>query len=141
MLNVAHVEGFVTRRIWQINGDMFFRLAVYRDPDRPRKEAEREAPDERDKPDYITIRVPAVLTTPPVKFRPGQRLQIHGWLESREFDYTLAEFLGNAQGPKPEVTEEQMCNVTAHRTTTWMTAERIVLLPRKNNRNNVRSSK
>jgi hypothetical protein len=131
MLNQVHAEGYVTRRQWTYSGDTFFRLAVYRDPDRPRKEADRQDPNERDRPDYVTIRVPATLLAGlPVQFQAGQRVQVHGWLESREYDYTLAEFLDDAQGPKPEVGEAQAGQVVAHRGTTWITAERVLTLSR-----------
>jgi hypothetical protein len=133
MLNQVHVEGYVTKRQWTYSGDTYFRLAAYRDPDRPRKEADRRAIDEaaerqlRDKPDYVTVRVPAMLLAGlPVQFQAGQRVQVHGWLESREYNYTLAEFLDDAQGPKLEVDEVQAGQVIAHRGTTWITAERIV---------------
>jgi hypothetical protein len=128
MLNQVHTEGYVTKKVWQHSGDTFFRLAVYRDPDRTRKEAGRQAADERDQPDYVTVRVPAALTTLPVEFQSGQRVQVHGWLESREFDYTLAEFLADAQGPKPEVDPGLAGQVAAHRGTTWIVAERIITL-------------
>jgi hypothetical protein len=134
MLNQVHVEGYVTKRQWTYSGDTFFRLAAYRDPDRPRKEADRQDPNERDKPDYITIRVPATLLAGlPVQFQAGQRVQVHGWLESREYNYTLAEFLDDAQGPKPEVDEAQAGQVVAHRGTTWVTAERVLTLSRGSN--------
>jgi hypothetical protein len=31
----------------------------------------------------------------PVQFEAGQRVQVFGWFESREFEYTLSEFLSN----------------------------------------------
>ena len=84
-------------------------------------------------PDYVTIRLPAaILAGLPVQFDPGQRVQVHGWLESREFEYTLDEYLDDAQGPKPEVEPAQAEKVVAHRATTWITADRIVVVP--NNR-------
>ncbi|MFH0811201.1 MAG: hypothetical protein V2A77_12165 [Pseudomonadota bacterium] len=131
MLNQVHIEGYVTKKIWQHGGDTFIRVAVYRDPDRVRKQANREAEDEKDQPDYITIRLPAsLLAGLPVQFQAGQRVQAHGWLESREFDYTLQEFLREAQGPKPNV--EAADQVVAHRGTTWLVAERILLVPERN---------
>ena len=128
MLNEVHTEGFVTKKIWQHTGDTYFRFAIYRDPIRPRKKAERPNPAERDEPDYITVRVPAALTTLPVEFQAGQRVQVHGWLESREFDYSLAEFLENAEGDKPRIDPAVADGLTTHRGTTWLVAERIVTL-------------
>jgi hypothetical protein len=133
MLNQAHIEGYTTKKQWTYSGDRFFRLAVYRDPDRPRKESNRKTTDERDQPDYVTVRLPAALLAGlPVQFDPGQRVQVHGWLESREFEYRLDEYLDDAQGPKPEVEPAQAGKVVAHRATTWITADRIVVVP--NNR-------
>ena len=129
MLNQVHVEGYVTKRIWQHSGDTFFRLAVYRDPDRPRKEATgRQDAGERDQPDYVTICIPASLTTLPVAFRTGQRVQVYGWLESREFDYTLGEFLEDAQGPRLETDPRLRESIVAHRGTTWIVADRVVTI-------------
>ena len=129
MLNQVHIEGYATKKIWQYGGDTFFRLAAYRDPDRPRKESDRN-PNERDKPDYVTIKVPAsLLAGLPVQFTSGQRVQVHGWLESREYESTLAEFLKDARGSELEVDSAQAKEIIAHRSTTWITAERIVNIP------------
>jgi len=144
MLNQVHIEGYVTRKQWTYSGNTFFRLATYRDPDRPRKESgSEEASKGRDQPDYQTVCVPAMLLSGlPVQFDSGQRVQVHGWLESREYDYTLAEFLGDAQADADaqlEVDPDQAKQMTANRTTTWITAERIVVIPegsRKTRRNN-----
>lgn len=141
MFNCVHIEGFVTKRIWRHSGDLFIRIANYRDPDRPRKESRHDSPNKRDQPDYVTIRVPAALTTLPVEFQSGQRVQVDGWLESREFDYTLAEFLKDAQGDKPEIDPEQAKQLSAHRGTTWIVATRILTLPERDNSRGRKSKK
>ena len=128
MLNQCHVEGFITKKQWKYDGDTFFRLAIYRDPDRTRKEADREAANEKDQPDYVTICVPAALTAMPVEFTAGRRIQAHGWLESREYAYSLQEFLEKAQGPKLDINTEKAEQVSTHRGTTWIVAERIVTI-------------
>ncbi len=129
MLNQTHVEGYVTKKIWQYGGDTFFRLAVYRDPDLPRKETGRNSND-RDKPDYVTVKVPAsLLAGLPVQFTSGQRIQVHGWLESREYESTLAEFLKDARESELEIDPAQAQRIVAHRSTTWITAARIVSMP------------
>ena len=134
MLNQVHIEGYATKKIWQYGGDTFFRLAAYRDPDRPRKESDRN-PNERDKPDYVTIKVPAsLLAGLPVQFTSGQRVQVHGWLESREYESTLAEFLKDARS-ELKIDVAQAKKVIAHRSTTWIVAERIVRIPGDNRRN------
>ena len=126
MLNKAIAEGYVTKKIWPYDGDMFFRLAVYRDPDREIKVADR-GPDERHKPDYFTVRLPASLE---VAVEAGQRVQIDGWLESREFDDTLADFLNKSRGDrKPRVDPQVARQVVKHRTSTWLVADRIIVIP------------
>ena len=141
MLSEVHVEGFITKKIWQHSGDTYFRYAIYRDPSRPRKQAARANPSERDEPDYITVRVPAALTTLPVEFQAGQRVQVHGWLESREFDYSLAEFLESAQGEKPKIEPALAEKLTTNRGTTWLVAERIVTLSDSGGRTGRNNSK
>ena len=130
MLNQASLDGFVTKQIWTYSGDTFFRLACYRDQDRPHKAA---AGNGRDKPDYHTVRVPASLTAGPVQFQAGQRLQVHGWLESREFDYTLAEFAGDVrQGQMPQIDQTEAEKIVAYRSTSWIVADRVVLIAADN---------
>ena len=129
MLNQVHVEGYVTKRIWQYDGDTFIRMATYRDQDRPRKKANgNERSNERDQPDYVTVRVPS--TAMPIAFKSGQRIQVHGWLESQSQKFTLADFLGAANGPKPEMDLAQAQEVVASRDFTRVVAERIVELPK-----------
>ena len=136
MLNQIHLEGFITKRIWPYDGETFFRLAVYRDPDRPQVDSPVKGKhnEKKHRPDYITIRVPTHLTTVPVTFEPGQRLQVHGWIESRQFEQSLAEFLENANGDDqeeieidPDLAEE----LTTNRVTTWVVAERIITLDKQ----------
>ena len=127
MLNQVHVEGYVTKKIWQYDGDTFIRMATYRDQDRPRKKGNGRS-NERDQPDYVTVRV--LPTAMPIAFKSGQRIQVHGWLESQSQKFTLADFLGAASGPKPEVDSAQAKKVVASRDFTRIVAERIVELPK-----------
>lgn len=131
MLNQVHVEGYVTKRVWQYDGDTFVRLATYRDQDRPRKKLNGGGPDERDQPDYVTVRVPP--TAMPIVFKAGQRIQVHGWLESQSQKFTLADFLEAASGAKPEIDAAQAQEIAAHRDFTRVVAERIVALPKSKN--------
>lgn len=134
MLNQVHVEGYVTKKIWQYGGFTFLRLATYRDQDRPRKQADgRASENERDQPDYVTVRIASALTAMPVAFEPGQRIQIHGWLESQSQKSSLADFLEAADGPKPEIDSAKAQKVVAYREFTRIVAERIVMLPQSKN--------
>jgi hypothetical protein len=130
MLNQTHQEGFVTKKQWTYNDDRFFRMAVYRDPDRQRKQAADPGPDRVDAPDYITVCIPAGLRLPG-EIKAGQRLQVDGWLESRHFEVSLDEFLERARGPKVSVVvdEEMAQRVMVERTTTWIVADRVVIVP------------
>jgi hypothetical protein len=132
MINQVHVEGFVTKRVWRYNGDTFFRLAAYRDPDRERKHGDGKSAEGKDRPDYVTIRVPAALSVAPARLETRERVQVHGWLESREFSYSLAEFLQDARRADAEVDLEQARGVTTYRCTTWIVAERIVAMNGRN---------
>ncbi len=133
MLNEVHIEGYVTKKQWTYSNDQFFRLAAYRDPDRPRKENEEE---NRDRPDYVTVKLPASLMAGlPVRFESGQRVQVHGWLESRQYTQSLTEFLESAHNTGDgklalEIETQQADGIVTHRSSTWIVADRIVLTPK-----------
>ena len=129
MLNTVILDGYVTRKMWRIGPDLFFRLAVYRDPDRPRKEP--EGGNGKDGPDYLTVRLPVGLASLAGRLQPGQRVQVHGWLESRHYEEALEEFAKKA-GISPEDIDLDAASITVRRTTTWVCAERIVPVPEGN---------
>lgn len=118
-MNEVHIEGFITKKQWMYGGDKFFRVAIYRDPDRPRK---KENGGDREKPDYITVKVPNGGL---IQLEASQLIQIHGWLESREYEYTLADFLEDADAEEVAV-DDDVETITAHRGSTWIVAERLV---------------
>lgn len=94
MINEVTIEGIVTREPWTYDKDVFFRIASYRDMDMPAK------PDTsvqgRDEPDYTNIRYPGGAGTM-FSIQKGQHVRIHGFLQSREFRESLAEFLEKAK--------------------------------------------
>ena len=94
MINEVTIEGIVTREPWTYDKDVFFRIASYRDMDMPAK------PDTsvqgRDEPDYTNIRYPGGAGTM-FSIQKGQHVRIHGFLQSREFRESLAEFLEKAR--------------------------------------------
>ncbi|HIE38816.1 MAG TPA: hypothetical protein EYH30_05705 [Anaerolineales bacterium] len=126
MLNVVVVEGYVTNTMWRWSGDLYFRLASYRDPDLPQKPPPQVQTDHDQTPDYLTVRViggaPGGL---PVAVRPGQRVRIHGFLGSRPRRRTLAEVAEMAQGapviwaqgfdPESAVLRDEVTDVVADR--------------------------
>ena len=136
MLNETHIEGYVTKKQWMYGGDRFMRLAVYRDPDRPRKENDQNSKKGgQDQPDYVTVKLPAALIAGmPIEFKPSQRVQVHGWVESRQYEQSLAEFLDSARqdkGQEVDVAPELSKKIVTFRSSTWVVADRIQIVNRK----------
>lgn len=137
MLNEIHIEGYVTKKQWMYGGDKFMRVAVYRDPDRPRKENDQDSKKRgQDQPDYVTVKLPAALIAGmPIEFKPSQRIQIHGWLESRQYTQSLAEFLDNVkdkgQEQQVEIDPELSKKLVTFRSSTWVVADRIQIVTRE----------
>ena len=94
MINEVTIEGIVTREPWTYDKDVFFRIASYRDMDMPAK-PDNTVPG-RDEPDYTNIRYPGGAGTM-FSIQKGQHVRIHGFLQSREFRESLAEFLEKAK--------------------------------------------
>jgi hypothetical protein len=132
MINEAIVEGYIARLpgrpgTWKWKRDTLFRLEVRRDPNRPVK----PQTDSRDEPDYITVRLPADRFAG-VPFAPdsSKKIRVHGFLQSREYQETLATFLSRANGLTSQisVSDEVAHQVTHNRVTTELVAERILQL-------------
>ena len=132
MINEAIVEGYIARLpgqsgTWQWKRDTLFRLEVRRDPNRPAK----PQTDSRDEPDYITVRLPADrFAGLPFAPNSAKKIRVHGFLQSREYQETLATFLGRANGLTSQlsVSDELARQVTHNRVTTELVAERILQL-------------
>mgnify|MGYP001217518195 CR=1 FL=1 len=101
MLNEVQIEGIIAKEPWKYDRDLFFRVASYRDADMP---AKPDITPGRDEPDYINVRVPGGATSLMTATR-GDRVRVHGFLQSRDFKESLAEFLGKARknGDAPDV--------------------------------------
>ena len=101
MLNEVQIEGIIAKEPWKYDRDLFFRVASYRDADMP---AKPDITPGRDEPDYINVRVPGGATSLMTATR-GDRVRVHGFLQSRDFKESLSEFLGKARknGEAPEV--------------------------------------
>jgi hypothetical protein len=107
MLNESVVEGVVTGKIWNYGGDLFFRLACYRDPGRPNKA--HPGGGDRDAPDYVTVRVmDGMVGGVTVSVRPRQRVRVHGWLASRDETLTLQQFVDEVEDDKPAVAKKYL---------------------------------
>jgi len=111
-MNEVHLTGQI-KRIWTYSDNLYLRLSVRRDPGRPKR-----SPREGGAFDYVT----AVFldARDQLHFSPGQTLTIHGWLQSRDFDESLADFLKRAGASLPDAPE----GVIVHRTVTEIVAER-----------------
>ncbi len=127
MLNLVTIEGFVTSRRWRRDGYHFFRIACYRDPDRPRKHQDA-GPGRWDRPDYVSVKIPPGLTTMAMSIRPNQRVRIVGWLESEDYMESLARFLQRAEVTIPEELRDQADQIAVSRAATWIVADRIVIV-------------
>lgn len=124
MLNEVVIEGYVTGKTWKYSGDTLFRLACYRDPQRP---AKRQT-ENRDEPDYLTVRLPAALLAGlPVRLERGIRYRVHGFLQSREYAETLGTFIAGASGLTRalSVSDDLRSEITRNRVTTEIVAERL----------------
>jgi hypothetical protein len=144
MINEAIAEGYIARLpgqsgTWQWKRDTLFRLEVRRDPNRPAK----PQTDSRDEPDYITVRLPADrFAGLPFASNSAKKIRVHGFLQSREYQETLAAFLGRAKGLTSQISisDELTRQVTHNRVTTELVAERILQLDEEPSANHAPAS-
>lgn len=122
MLNEVQIEGIIAKEPWTYDRDLFFRVASYRDADMP---AKPDITPGRDEPDYINVRVPGGATSLMTATR-GDRVRVHGFLQSRDFKESLTEFLGKARknGEAPDI--EDADKVKIDRGIIEVVAQRIV---------------
>ena len=125
MLNEVQIEGLVARESWTYDKDLFFRIASYRDAGIPAK------PDiipGRDEPDYVNVRYPGGATS---LFAPrkGMRVRVHGFLQSRDFKESMADFLEKARKGGGEMpTIENPDKLLIDRNTVEIVAARVIVL-------------
>ena len=122
MINEVVLEGIVVKT-WKYADDLLFRLACYRDPDLPQKALS----DTQDAADFVTIRVTKGNLGAPVVVEKGVNIRVHGFLQSRDYMESLADFLKDARGaelPLPENLDP--ANLRAPRGTTEVIARRIM---------------
>lgn len=92
MINDVVLEGIVVREPWKFMDDLFFRLVIYRDSDLPAKKLDSE----RDAGDYINVRVNGGANGL-IHIRRGMRLRVHGFLQSRDYQESLEDFISKAR--------------------------------------------
>jgi hypothetical protein len=88
MINEVVLEGIVVKT-WKYADDLLFRIACYCDPDLPSKSLN----DAQDAADFVTIRVLKGNLGAPVVVEKGVHVRIHGFLQSRYYEESLADFL------------------------------------------------
>lgn len=122
MINEVVLEGIVVKT-WKYADDLLFRIACYRDPDLPSKSLN----DVQDAADFVTIRVLKGSLGAPVVIEKGVHVRVHGFLQSRDYEESLADFLKDARGTELPVPENLDPNeLRAPRGTTEVIARRIM---------------
>ena len=122
MLNEVVLEGIIVRT-WTYADDLLFRLACYRDPDLPQK-PHKEI---KDAADFVTIRVTQSSPDALSEVKKGQHVRVHGFLQSRDYQESLADFLKDARGAELVVPDDlDPLALCAPRTTSEVIARRIV---------------
>jgi hypothetical protein len=125
MLNEVQIEGIIARDPWMYDKDLFFRIASYRDADMP---AKPDLTPGRDEPDYVNVRVPGGATSLMVPKR-GDRVRIHGFLQSRDFKESLEGFMRKASSKgSVDVEPEEARGIKIDRNTVEVVAARVVRL-------------
>jgi hypothetical protein len=122
MINDVVLEGIVVRT-WKFADDLLFRLACYRDPDLHIKSLNET----HDAADFVTIRVIKGSLGAPVLVDKGVHVRVHGFLQSRDYEESLTDFLKDARGaelPVPETLDPTI--LRAPRGTTEIIARRIM---------------
>ena len=122
MINEVVLEGIVFKT-WKYAEDLLFRIACYSDPDLPSKSLN----DVQDAADFVTIRVLKGNLGAPVVVEKGYKVRVHGFLQSRDYEESLADFLKDARGAELPVLENLDPNeLRAPRGTTEVIARRIM---------------
>lgn len=132
MLNEIMIEGIVARETWTYDKDSFFRIACYRDTDRP---AKVEAETNREAPDYVTIRViggASKMIAP----RKGQVIRVYGYLGSREYKESVLDFIKKAKkkfsipeiNPQTDAAKTAISNALIERSALEVVALKIIAL-------------
>ena len=122
MINEVVLEGIIVRT-WKFADDVLFRLACYRDPDLP----QRPLNEVQDAADFVTIRVPKGNLGAPVVVERNFRVRVHGFLQSRDYMESLADFLRDVPGAElPLPKNLDPADLCAPRGTTEVIARRIM---------------
>jgi hypothetical protein len=119
-MNEIHISG-VAKHSWRYDGNLFVRVSVPRDNQRPSR-----SPEQGGSYDYLTVLLPGAADRG-TRIERDQRLIVHGWVQSRDIHESLADLHRRAKGGEtPESSE--LDGLTVHRTMQEVVAERWVVL-------------
>jgi len=123
-MNEVHLSGRVMK-VWDIGGDRFARISIPRDNDRPARH-------DGGRYDYLTVRFPNGRDKS-IGLNNGQDVIVHGFMQSRDYQESLADFLKGAQGlqGKPDFKKANPNEVMVNRSTTEVVAMRFRILNSK----------
>jgi hypothetical protein len=130
MLNKVIVQGYVAGGFFYKNGDSYFRLGSYRDPQRPQRRKQVTDGSYRDEPDYVSCRLPVSTFTTPMALVKGMEVRVEGYLEHCYHDEKLGEFIKRAKGPVRmlSVSNDLQNTVLLERVSTEIVVEEFTLI-------------
>ncbi len=122
MLNSVTLEGIVTARDDRLR---VARLAVYRDDNK------RYRADGREMPDFVSIRYGGDRKD---DLTVGNRVVVHGFVQSRDFQEPLPRVLSRVGLELPEELEKKVNGMTVPRVATEIVAQKIIVVSRPEER-------
>ena len=113
-MNEVHISG-VVKSTWTYGDDLYARLSLRRDRGRPRRAADAGGPF-----DYVTVLFSDGLRHG-LQLPTDLPITVHGWVQSRDVDESMAQFLSKAGAPSASNVD---AGIVAHRSVTEIVAER-----------------
>jgi len=120
MLNTVTIEGIVTAKDERLH---VARLAVYRDDNK------RFRADGREMPDYVSVRYGGNRGD---DLQVGNRVLVHGFIQSRDFQESLARILERVGLELPNDLKEKVNGMSLPRVATEVVAEKIIRISSRN---------
>ena len=120
-MNEVHIRGQVKTAPWSYSNNLYVRLSLRRDNQRPVRGA-----GDGGNFDYITVMIPGGALQG-IELKRGQALSVHGWLQSRDVHESLSEFVNRANGAAKAVIEQlpsRADEVEVHRSIVEVVADR-----------------
>lgn len=117
-MNEVHLRGVVKTEPWRYDNNLYVRLSVRRDTQRPGR-----SPQAGGDFDYVTVLFPGGAAQG-LELRRNQILAVHGWLQSRDVSESLSEFLRRAQPANGSAVEVPDDPPSVHRSVVEVVADR-----------------